>query len=413
MRWPLGNSRIRVSLLLTLFFCSCFCPSVSHATQPQRKLIATQGRGYLETVDGYRVLHLKGTPQEMGYQHGVLMGKAVNENIDFLLTQGFNSFLKGGVDPNASDSALATLQMTIANILNSTFRDKVPQRFVTEMKALADGALMPEWKVMAANLIPELFHCSGFALLKEATAESKLYHGRILDYGVGIKLQDHAVLIIQEPQGKIPFVNVSYAGFIGSVTGMNNRQISIGEMGGAGQGKWNGIPMSFLVRMVLEDAQTLQQAMDIFKNNPRTCHYYYVIADAKINSAVGVSAEPEQIEFVQPGQPHKLLPHPVANTVLLSSGRRYENLVKLVTEGYGKFTQSSAIRLMDAPVAMGSNLHNALMVPADGVIWVANADPQGQPAWKQKYYRFDMNELISSRPPVCRPENKLPKDAQK
>jgi hypothetical protein len=116
---------MRVLLLLTLFFGSCLCPTVSAATQPQRKLIATHGQGYLETIDGYRVLHLKGTPQEMGYQHGVLMSKAVNENIGFLLTQGLNSFLKGGVDPNASDSTLATLQMTIANILNSTFKVKV------------------------------------------------------------------------------------------------------------------------------------------------------------------------------------------------------------------------------------------------------------------------------------------------
>ena len=44
------------------------------------------------------------------------------------------------------------------------------------------------------------------------------------------------MLIVAEPNGRIPFVNVSWAGFIGSVTGMNARHISIGEMGGAAKG---------------------------------------------------------------------------------------------------------------------------------------------------------------------------------
>ena len=44
------------------------------------------------------------------------------------------------------------------------------------------------------------------------------------------------------------------SGFIGSVTGMNAKKLSIGEMGGAGQGHWDGVPMSLLVRMALEEA---------------------------------------------------------------------------------------------------------------------------------------------------------------
>ena len=75
----------------------------------------------------------------------------------------------------------------------------------------------------------------------------------------------------------------------------------------------------------------------------------------------------------------------------------------LVAEGYGKFTQASAIKLMDTPVAMKSNLHDALMVPGQGVIWVANADQDGNPAWKQKYYRFDCRSLMKTRPPATAP----------
>ena len=41
--------------------------------------------------------------------------------------------------------------------------------------------------------------------------------------------------MIVEPEGANAFMNIGYAGCIGSITGMNEQQITIGEMGGAGQ----------------------------------------------------------------------------------------------------------------------------------------------------------------------------------
>jgi len=156
--------------------------------------------------------------------------------------------------------------------------------------------------------------------------------------------------------------------------------------------------MSFLMRMVLDSADTLNEAVAVFTDNKRTCEYYYVIADAELNDAVGLKCVPEGVDIIHAGQSHELLPNPVKNTVLMSAGERYERLSQLVNDQYGKFTQDSAIRLMDRPVAMKHNLHNVLMVPQDAIIYVANADPNGSPAWKQKYHKFNIRELMSSRP---------------
>ena len=104
------------------------------------------------------------------------------------------------------------------------------------------------------------------------------------------------MLTVAEPRGKIPFVNVTYAGFVGSVTGMNAERISIGEMGGGGLGHWDGVPMAFLVRMVLEEADSLERGIAIFRKNPRTCEYYFVIADGKTGKAVGMEASWDTIQ---------------------------------------------------------------------------------------------------------------------
>lgn len=47
--------------------------------------VARCGSGWLEMIDGYPVLHLKGTPYEMGYQHGALMKESVQKNMHTLL----------------------------------------------------------------------------------------------------------------------------------------------------------------------------------------------------------------------------------------------------------------------------------------------------------------------------------------
>src|SRR4029077_20488877 len=129
-----------------------------------------------------------------------------------------------------------------------------------------------------------------FAVMNKATRDGTLYHGRVLDYAVDWQLQDHAVLMLAAPGGASTFVNVSYAGFIGSVTGMNVAGVSIGEIGGRGLGHWDGVPMAFLVRMVLEEADALERGIAIVHDNPRTCEYYFVIADGETGKAVGMEA---------------------------------------------------------------------------------------------------------------------------
>jgi hypothetical protein len=274
----------------------------------------------------------------------------------------------------------------------------VDKRYWDELQGLADAAGVPLKDAQAANFIPELFHCSGFALAKSATLNGTMLHGRVLDYAVDWGLQDHAVVMVVEPEGRLPWVNVSYAGFIGSVTGMNAANISVGEMGGGGLGHWGGRPMSLLVRETLETADSLDKAISVFRDGPRTCQYYYVIADGETNEAVGMEASWDVFTVIKPGDTHPLLPTPVKDCVLLSAGDRYKELTKRAGEGHGKFTPEAALRLMERPVAMKSNLHNVLFEPQTTRFWVANASSDKRPAAEQPYQAYSLKELLARRP---------------
>lgn len=368
--------------------------AIPTAPPGETRTVARCGAGFLELVDGYRVLHLKGSPYEMGYQQGALLRDEIRELVRYLFevkAKEFREDLKvqvGGLDVSPDPKAL------IAGIAEGQ-RKFVPERFFDEMRGVADGAGMQVEDVVVANFIPEMFHCSGFALAGKATKDGMLYHGRVLDYGVDWRLQEHAVVTVVEPQGKVPFVNVTFAGFVGSVTGMNARSISIGEMGGRGLGHWAGVPMAFLVRMALEEADSLEEAVAVFRDSPRTCEYYYVIADGESGEAVGMEASWHAFGTVGMGESHPLLPRPVPDAVLLSAGNRYDRLVDRVELGHGRIDAAAAIHLMDRPVAMKSNLHNVLFEPKSTRFWVANASAAGEPAATQPYHSFRLTELLT------------------
>lgn len=355
------------------------------------KTIARCGAGWLEEINGYPVLHLKGTPYEMGFQHGALLKDQVNSNMNRILNvEGGQELVKFGPLSLKPRDAIKTI---IA--IQSKF---VPKKYFEEIAGLSAGSGLDPNEAQMANFIPELFHCSGFAIMNEATQDGTLYHGRVLDYAIDWGLQDHAVIIVAEPTGGIPFVNVSYAGFVGSVTGMNAEHVAIGEMGGSGLGHWQGVPMAFLVREGLEKGHTLSDVLSVFRDNPRTCQYYYVVSDAKTNEAVGMEASWNVMQVIKPGEGHELLPKPVQDCSLLSAGGRYDELVARVKAGHGRFTAETAIALMDRPVAMKSNLHNVLFEPKSTRFWVANAGTDKTPAADRSYYQFQLSELLTLQP---------------
>jgi hypothetical protein len=272
------------------------------------------------------------------------------------------------------------------------------KRYLQEMDAIADACEMSHQEARLANFFPELFHCSGFSLFGRATADGHMYHGRVLDYLRGIGLEQNAVVMVYQPDYGNAWVNLGYAGFIGSVTAMNEKGISIGEMGGAGYGQWDGKPMAELVREVMEKANTLDDAVRIMRDSPRTCHYYYVISDGKTKQAVGIEATPDKFQTVKPGEAVPQLPHAFEDAVVLSADDRYETLCQRVGAGHGHFDAATARELMTRPVCMTSNIQSVLFEPDTLDFWVANADSQ-HVASAARFTHYNLRQLLRSEPP--------------
>lgn len=348
-------------------------------------------------VDGRAVLVVRGTPEEMGRQYGEALREGVRSNAHRVLHGiGLLQTLRTGKWFPAS--------------LAATWKEQekyIPKRFVREMDALADAAGIPRQHVRWTNIFPEHFHCSGIALRGAATVGGRLLHGRILDYMTQVGFQAGAVLTVHVPEGHHAWANVGYAGCIGTVTAMNERGLAMGEMGGRGEGHTDGIPMTFLMREVMERFETTEEALDWIRSVPRTCEYFYVLSDSRTKGMAGVASWARSLArergtgdllVIRPGESHPLLPHGIEDTVLMSADQRYERLVRRVRAHHGKITPETAWKILGEGVAMRSALHIALFQPETLDIWVAEASLDGRPAYTQPVVKLNLRTLLEKAP---------------
>ena len=267
------------------------------------------GHGLLCESQGKRLLLVEGTPEEMGAAQGRLLREPIRK-----LTGGV---VYGIGAADSMNSGIWWFDRT-AEIERRT-GPHLPARFVAECDAMAAAAGLSTRDARSANLFPERFHCSGVALCGKATADGRILQARVLDYMRNIGLQDYACVTVFMPAKRNAWMSAGYAGFLGTVTAMNERGLAVGEMGGRGEGHWDGVPMSFLLRDIMERAATVEEALKILQDSPRTCEYYYIFSD-KSRAMAAVHSEPEKITVLRPGEQHPLLPHVPEDTVLISAG---------------------------------------------------------------------------------------------
>jgi hypothetical protein len=359
----------------------------------------------------------------MGVIHGQMLKTEIHENIRNLIHNDHAN------DPAFSDR-LARFHQEI-----TTIQSYIPPAYLDEMRGVADGAEVSYEQIIYLNLFPEVFHCLGLTVQDSFTTDGSLYHVRALDYGIGMDLEKSNVIIVADPAKGIPFVNITYAGFIGCITGMSLAHLSIGEIGGKGYGDWHGLPMSFLLREILQHANSLEKAVAMVNESKRTCEYFYLFADGRKNMATSLYATPKKIYSISPGENYvlkfsceskhlfecsineffstgskeKAKPYYVKKfdqvrdflgLTGFSDPWRFSFLQQRLEKFSTPIDSKALIQLIKKPVGRKSNLHNAIFHPKTLQFWLSHKEGN-TPAFDNTYQHFDVKTLFSKKRPYA------------
>jgi len=348
--------------------------AAASSAPPVKGTVATLGEG----KDAVKLLHLWGSPREMGYAHGNLLKAEVAdfyEKIIGAMTAGM------GVEVEALDRAWAEMEPF------------VPSRYLEEMEGLAEGAEVDLQTVKRAHAIPDLseMDCTFFTAWGDFTKDGHLIQLRALDYATEAHIQDNPAIVVYHPNEGPAYVNVGWCGFIGMVTGMNARRVCMSEIGDdfdKARHTLKGEPMPFVMRDVVSQARTLDQGVAIVQRAQRTSSYLYLIGDAKLPGAKALKTGPVTFEvYNQETTPYG----PLGNVVWMSMGADsgWNQKIRAALEGLqGALTVESAMKDVTAKCETG-DLHTVYLDATDLKVWVANADLDASPAYNQGFVAFD------------------------
>jgi isopenicillin-N N-acyltransferase like protein len=373
-------------------------------TDDEQKILSKAKIGW-DNSKNIRVIYLSGSPYEIGYQHGALLRSEVQDNLQYLYHSAIRKFKM----PELFDEAFERM------------RPHIPENYLQEMHGLAHGAKLPLKMVHAVHMLPEIAEwggkrkikeviksmitgdfqtsCSNIGALPSTTLNKKMYSVRVLDWGLHriSKAHEYPTIMVVKPNQGIPFANITWSGFLGTVSGMNAAGITIGEMGYGNppSEQLRGIPMTFLLRDVLLKAQNLDNVRYILGNAKGTNSFVFLMSDGKSKEASMFIKDALRFKEFKPNTEIKdgntLLP-PILGFVY--GGHFQDKMFEQLNKFNGKITPEILIKEIIPNIAMDSNFQNVIYDPENLVFWVANAANSDEPADEQPYRFFDLKKAL-------------------
>lgn len=316
---------------------------------------------WLRHINGYQVLNLRGTPEQMGEAHGRLLGPTVRRVVKAVITEG----------EAATPEAYARLMAGTARM-----ERQLPEDIRRELQALAAAAGVKYEDLVALQLFGDVWrasNCSSFAVFGPATATGEPIIGRNFDFWDHGVSEYAALIISYQPESGLPFMTITWAGIINGWTAMNTRGVVAANNTAWGQSNsLDGLSTCFMIRKIVQHAHNVGEGVEIVRNTPRACGTNMLIAGGDPPNAAVVEYDHEELAVRWEEQGAVIATNHfrrLQQAEPLGPGdgwcSRYRKLQGLIEEHYGRIDRTMNF-IAEPGVPMGSiNLHSALLFPRD------------------------------------------------
>lgn len=300
-------------------------PAPSPAPEERGKIIKKYGPGFLEEkANGLKVLHLRGTAYERGYQRGILQ-----EDLPFVTSSNITELMGwfGGDDPQAGLKMLQDAKKLMEPFIPYEFREEIrgmADALAARGSAItyddivlhlvgSDFSMMDPWshdltklpKRSAYPPISPVRGCSSFAAWGKATKDGDLIFGANSDYfDTEEELKNRPVVVVDPTDGGYGYVGVLWDVFP-VAAGMNEAGIAInGHISAAETETLKGTSAELILAKILQYADSIEDAVEIATVYPRTCGINILVADAKSKRAAVIeyTADNIAVRFAEPSK---------------------------------------------------------------------------------------------------------------
>lgn len=323
LAWILG-----IFILILLIFCA-YVWKVSDIKPPKvadtsATLLQTgHVAGTLDTIGdnwirknqyGLWEMYVSGGPFERGIKNGKLSRQLiVDQEIAFtdqikqmVPSKGYLKFLK-----------------YVVGFMNRDLPDHVPQEYQEEIYGVSHAAADSfNWigknyaRILNYHAAHDIGHalqnlmlvgCSSFGAWDGKSADGSLLIGRNFDFWVGDKFAEEKMVAFYRPDQGHPFAFVTWGGFTGVVSGMNDRGLTV-TINAARSDIPTGAatPVSLVAREVLQYAGNIEEAIAIAHRRKMFVSESFLVGSAADHKAVIIEKTPDTLAVYDPASDHIL-----------------------------------------------------------------------------------------------------------
>ncbi len=244
-----------------------------------------------------------------------------------------------------------------------------------------------------------LVGCSSFAVWGDNTPDGNLLLARNFDFYAGDAFSKEKIIYFIQPENGYKYVSISWAGMIGTMSGMNEKGLTITINAGKSDIPFAAkTPISLLTREILQYASTIDEAIEIAKKKEVFVSESIMVGSAIDNKAVLIETAPNNFGVYKVANTSKLIcsnhfqsdaykndKKNSTHIVESHSKYRYDRMSELLNESE-KITPEIAVSILrnkeglqDKKIGYGNEKalnqllahHGVVFQPSKKIIWIS------------------------------------------
>jgi isopenicillin-N N-acyltransferase like protein len=392
-------------------------------TEPSPGLYSIKNNWFRKSNTGLYELYVEGSPYEMGVVNGKLTAELVqrqedhfNDQIEKMIPSNFyRHFLKyviGWFNRHLADNVTEEYKEEIYGVSNAASEkyDYIGSNYQRILNYHAAHDIGHALQSMA------LVGCTSFGTWGSAT-DSNMIIGRNFDFYVGDKFAEDKIVAFFNPAEGYKFMTVTWGGFIGAVSGMNDQGLTVtinADKTSIPSG--SATPVSLVAREILQYAKNTGEALAIARKRKMFVSEAFLVGSALDDKAIIIEKTPEQLDVYDPQKKFivcanhfqgKDLVNSPANIEQINesaSDYRYKRVMELLDTAGTNTVQKTVALLRDrrglhnSDIGMGNEKavnqliahHSIVFEPKKLLVWVS-ASP-----WQLgQYVAYDLHKVFA------------------
>ena len=383
---------------------------------------------FRKSKSGLYEMYVEGGPFERGIINGKLSRELVcrqedyfNEQITRMVpSQSYRNFLKyfiGWFNRNLEKNVTEEYKEEIYGVSKSA-SDKYQyigsnyQRILNYHAAHDIGHTLQNMALVG---------CTSFGTWDAKSKDSNMIIGRNFDFYVSDKFALDKIIAFVNPSQGYKFMSVTWGGFIGVVSGMNEKGITV-TINAAKSDVPSGsaTPVSLVTREILQYAQNIPEAIAIAQKRKMFVSESFLVASAADDKAVVIEKTPTSLDIYDPHKNYIVCTNHFQSNGLKeskdnieqlnesASPYRYKRMMELLNAAGENTVQKTADILRDkkglhnVDIGLGNEKavnqliahHSIIFEPKKLLVWIS-ASP-----WQLgEYVAYDLHKVFSLKKP--------------